>query len=143
MTTKSSTDLIVVPIAMVLMLVGVFAMQNLKISLNGRVCNHSSTEIWLTVTEAGRQRASPLAPGECTDTSTQDAEAIWGSNCRVDPCRYQAWKVGAGRYEIRDYENSSAGTVLRIHGWGAGSSWHITREWPRPEHSSLHYSLVK
>ena len=143
MTTKSSRDMVMVPIAMILMIVSVFAMQHMKISLNGRVCNHSSTEIWLTVTKTGRQRASSLVPGQCTDDSTEDAEAIWGSDCSVDPCEYQAWKVGAGHYDLRDQTTSRAGLVVRIHGLGIGSSWHITREWPKPSLSSLHYSLVK
>jgi hypothetical protein len=142
MTTKPSTDVIMVPIAMILMILSVFAMQNMKISLRGRVCNHSTREVWLTVTEGGRLKAISLASGQCTDTSTQDAEAVWGSDCSAEPCQYQAWKVGAGRYDLRD-ANSSGGSILRIHGWGAGSSWHITREWPKPELSSIPYSLVK
>ena len=143
MTTKPSNELIVVPIAMILMVLSVFVLQTAKVSLNGRVCNHSSREVWLTVTESGRQRARALMPGQCTDVSTQDAEAIWGSDCSTEPCQYQAWKVGAGHYDIRNDRDSPSGSVLRIHGWGAGGSWHITREWPRPDISSIQYSLVK
>jgi hypothetical protein len=142
MTTKPSMDLIMVPLAMIMMVLGVFALQTVKISLNGRVCNHSSKKIWLTVTESGRQKAFPLASGQCTDDS-QDAKSIWGSDCRTGNCQYQAWKVGAGHYDVKNGGSTVSGAVLRIHGWGAGSSWHITREWPKPELSSIHYLLVR
>lgn len=143
MTTKPSAEFIMLPLGMILMIVSVFALQTLKISLNGRVCNHSSVKVWLTVTQSGRQKAFVLMPGQCTDGSTQDAEAIWGSDCRANVCQYQAWKVGAGHYDVRDDGDSTSNPVLRIHGWGAGGRWHITHEWPKPALAAIPYSLVK
>ena len=131
------------PIAMILMVVSVFALQTMKISLNGRVCNYSSVDIWLTVTESGRQKAFRLAAGQCTDGSAQDAEAIWGSDRSTDGCQYQAWKVRAGHYDVKEDGSSASRPVLRIHGWGAGGRWHITYEWPKPALASIQYSLVK
>jgi hypothetical protein len=113
-----------------------------KILRNGEVCNYSSHPVWLTLTESGRQQAYSLSPGNCTDISTQDAEAIWGKICNADPCSYQAWKVGAGHFGIFDDE-SSAGFLLRIKGWGMGSGWHISRRWPRPELFTIDYSLER
>ena len=112
-------------------------------SLNGGVCNDSSSSIWLTVTESSRQKAYELAPGHCTNTSTQDAEAIWGRDCNSGPCKYQAWKLGAGHFEVDNYAASSLDSILRIKGWGAGSRWHIASTWPRPDLSSIHYSLIR
>jgi hypothetical protein len=144
--TKRFTDLLMLPITLGvlgLMAMGLFAMQTMTISLNGRVCNESSSPIWLTVTELGRQKAYSLPPGDCTDVLTQDAEAIWGKNCETNPCKYQAWKVSAGRFDVDNDGASVFGSVLRIKGWGAGSHWHITQEWPKPGLSAIDYSLVR
>jgi hypothetical protein len=140
MITKRSSDLL---IALGIMVLGLLAMQALAISRNGRVCNYGSTGIWLTVTESGRQKAYSLAPGHCTDILTQDVEAIWGRDCNTDPCNYQAWKVGAGRFEVDNDGASPLGSVLRIKGWGVGSRWRISRAWLKPDLSTINYSLVR
>lgn len=115
----------------------------IDLSLNGSVCNRSSTDVWLTITERGRQKPYLLAPGECTDMIKQDAEAIWGKSCANGSCSYQAWKLGAGHFEVYDKTTSASGFVLRIQGWGAGSRWHITREWAKPDLSAISYSLTR
>ena len=112
-----------------------------EVSINGIVCNQSSTGIWLEVSEGEEHSSDLLAPGQCTNFFAQDAEAIWGSDCSADPCQYQAWKVSAGRFTVYDDVDSASGVVLRIKGWGAGSRWHITDDWPKPVLSSLTYSL--
>ena len=113
-----------------------------EVSINGVVCNHSSTGVWLSVSEGERQKSYALAPDHCTNFFKQDAEAIWGNDCSFDPCHYQAWKVSLGRFDVED-EATSTGSVLRIRGWGAGSRWHITWDWPKPDLSVINYSLVK
>lgn len=114
-----------------------------KIAINGIVCNHTSTDLWLAVTRRRNPRIYMLAPSRCTNFFTEDAEAIWGKKCAVDSCNYQAWKLGVGRFDVYDAAASPSGAILRIKGWGAGSSWHITEEWPKPDLSSISYSLVK
>lgn len=114
-----------------------------KISINGIVCNHASTDLWLAVTRRRDPRIYVLAPSRCTNFFTEDAEAIWGKECAADSCKYQAWKLGAGRFDVYEVADSPAGEILRIRGWGIGSSWHITEEWPKPDLSSIGYSLVK
>jgi len=114
-----------------------------EISINGVVCNHTSTNLWLALTRRSRPRTHVLAPGHCTNFFTEDAEAIWGKECVADSCKYQAWKLGAGRFDVYEAAGSPSGMVLRIKGLGAGSSWHITEEWPKPDLSSISYSLVK
>ena len=127
------------PVVLGLIALYFLARQEMTISRNGGVCNYSSVSIWLTVTESGRQRAYSLPSGSCTNLHAQDAEAIWGRTCDTDPCTYQAWKVGAGRFDVYN----DAGSILRIKGWGVGSRWHITRDWPKPDLSSISYSLIR
>jgi len=140
---KRFTTLFIVTILLCLMTLGLLALEGMEVSLNGGVCNYSSSNIWLTVTESSRQKAYPLQAGACTNVSTQDVEAIWGRDCNTDPCKYQAWKLGAGRFELYNAGDSPLGSILRIKGWGAGSRWHITRAWPKPELSTINYSLVR
>jgi hypothetical protein len=111
--------------------------------INGVVCNHSSIEVWLALSKGERTGMYALAPGQCTNVFKQDVEAIWGKDCSAEPCRYQAWKLGAGHFTVYDGAESPTGPVLRISGWGAGSRWHITEYWPKPDLSSIGYSLVK
>ena len=141
---RHSTKLFTAILLLSIFVLSFLTILGIKISLNGRVCNHSSAEVWLTVTEEGSKKAYLLSPGRCTDVRTQDAEAIWGRDCSTKPCTYQAWKVGAGHFQLEKDSDprSGSGTVLRIKGWGAGSRWHITREWPRPDLSAIGYSLV-
>lgn len=113
------------------------------LSINGVVCNYSSTNVWLALSKGERTGAYALAPNQCTDMFTQDVEAIWGKDCTADSCSYQAWKLRAGRFNVYDEAKSTAGSVLRIRGWGAGSHWQITEDWPKPDLSSIGYSLVK
>jgi hypothetical protein len=143
MIAKRSVMLLIVLIPLGIMGLCFLAAQTMPISLNGRVCNDSSGGLWLTVTESGRKRAYPLPPGHCTDVLTQDAEAIWGKDCKTVPCQYQAWKVGAGRFNVKPDGDVSSTSILRIEGWGAGSHWHITREWPKPDLSAIDYSLIR
>ena len=126
-----------------LLALAVLILQALGILLHGNVCNYSSTDIWLTLSESGMQTPSQLAPGECTNFFTQDAEAIWGRDCHAGPCQHQAWKVSAGRFRVYDEENSSPETVLRIDGWGARSRWEVSEEWIKPSLSSVNYSLTR
>jgi hypothetical protein len=142
---KLSTKLVLVTILVAATGLGFFILEEseTEVAINGVVCNHSSTDVWLAMSEGENQRAYSLAPGRCTNFFKQDAEAIWGRDCSSDPCHYQAWKLGAGRFAVYDDVDSASGFVLRIQGWGAGSSWHITEEWPKPEISSIDYSLVK
>lgn len=121
---------------------GFLVFDEIDLSVNGRVCNHSSIPVWLTLTESGRQKAYSLPAGQCTNLFKQDAEAIWGKDCHTAPCEYQAWKVSAGRFDVETVDATS-GSVLRIKGWGALSRWHITREWPKPDLTSMNYSLVR
>lgn len=114
-----------------------------KISIHGIVCNHSSADLWLAVTRRRRPRIYVLAPDRCTNFFTEDAEAIWGKECTNSSCEYQAWKLGVGRFDVYNAADSPSGVVLRIIGWGAGSSWHVTEEWPKPDLSAIRYSLVK
>ena len=140
-----STKLFVLTVCMGFMVLGFLMVEEgeANVSINGVVCNHSSSGVWLSVSEGERQKAYSLAPGRCTDFFTQDAEAICGRDCHTGFCQYQAWKVGAGRYDVYNNAGSSLSSILQIEGWGAGSSWHITREWPRPDLSSVSYSLVR
>lgn len=128
--------------ALTLVALGFCGLQAVILSLNGRVCNHSSIPVWLTLTESGRHKAYSLSPGQCTNLFKQDAEAIWGKDCHTTPCKYQAWKVSAGRFDV-ETGHSTSGSVLLIKGWGARSRWHITREWPKPDLASIDYSLVR
>jgi hypothetical protein len=141
--TKHSADWLMFLVVLALIAFGLVTMQTMTVSLNGRVCNDSSGPIWLTMTESGRQKAYALSPGDCTDVLTQDAEAIWGKNCNTNPCKYQAWKVSAGRFHVENHGDSAFGSVLRIEGWGVGSHWHITREWAKPDLSTINYSLTR
>jgi hypothetical protein len=140
-----STKLILVTLLVAVTGLGFFILEEseTEVSINGVVCNYSSTNIWLAMSEGERTRASSLAPERCTNFFRQDVEAIWGRDCSTDPCQYQAWKLRVGRFAIYDEVQSTRGTVLRIEGWGAGSSWHITEVWPKPELSSIDYSLVR
>ena len=140
---KRFARLLIVLIPMGMMALCFLAMQTMTASLNGEVCNDSSSNIWLTVTESSRQKAYALPPGHCTNIFTQDAEAIWGRDCNADPCKYQAWKLGAGHFEVDNYGVSSLSSILLIKGWGAGSRWHIAPTWPRPDLSSMDYSLIR
>lgn len=140
---KRFIRLLMVVILLALIPLGFLTMQALTASLNGGVCNDSSHRIWLTLTESGRQKTYSLPPGQCTNVFTQDAEAIWGRDCSMDPCKYQAWKLGAGHFEVDDYAVSSSGSVLLIRGWRAGSYWHMTPTWPRPDLASITYSLTR
>jgi hypothetical protein len=142
---KLSTKLIIVTILVAVTGLGFFILEEseTQVSINGVLCNRSSANVWLAVSEGERHSVYSLPPGQCTDFFKQDAEAIWGRDCSTDPCSYQAWKLGAGRFEVGDDPNSPLGSVLRIQGWGAGSRWHITEDWPKPELASIHYSLVK
>ena len=140
---KRSTGLLMTMIGLGLMALSLLSINAIAVSLNGGVCNYSSGSIWLTVTESSRQKAYSLSPGHCTNVFTQDAEAIWGRNCHTDPCKYEAWKVGAGRFDVKDEGDSRLGSVLRIKGWGAGSRWHIARTWPKPDLASITYLLIR
>ena len=140
---KRFIRLLVVIIPMGLIAFSFLTMQAMTASLNGGVCNHSSHTVWLTLTESRRQKAYSLSPGDCTNVFTQDAEAIWGRVCNTDACRYQAWKVGAGHFEVDDHGGSSVGSILVIRGWGAGSRWRMAPTWPRPDLTSITYSLTR
>ena len=142
---KLSTKLILVTVLVAFTGLGFFMLEEseAQVSINGVLCNHSSTDVWLALTEGERTGAYSLAPGQCTNFFRQDAEAIWGRTCSTDPCSYQAWKLGAGHYSVYNDAPSASGLVLRIEGWGAGSRWHVTEDWPKPELSSIGYSLVK
>jgi hypothetical protein len=140
---KRSTKLfLILAVALVLAYV-ILEESEIEIAINGVVCNYSSTGIWLAVSKGERTRTSSLAPGLCTNFFSEDVEAVWGRECGTDACGYQAWKLGAGRFVIYDDTTSPSGSVLRIKGWGAGSNWHITSDWPKPQLSSIGYSLVK
>jgi len=142
---KLSTKLILVSLLVAVTGLGFFMLEEseTEISINGVVCNRSSTGLWLALTEGERTGTFLLAPDQCTDFFKQDAEAIWASDCSTDPCQYQAWKLGAGRFTVYNDAESASGSVLRIRGLGAGSRWHVTEDWPKPELSSLTYSLVR
>jgi hypothetical protein len=140
---RRSTKLILVLAAVLVLGFILLEESEIEVSINGVVCNHSSTGLWLAVSEGERTSTSSLAPGLCTNFFREDVEAIWGRDCDSDPCGYQAWKLGAGRFAVYNDGESPAGSVLRLRGWGAGSRWHITEDWPKPELSSIPYSLVK
>lgn len=142
---KLSKKLILITVLVAIAGIGFIILEEseTEVSINGVVCNRSSTEIWLATSEGERTGTSSLDPGQCTNFFTQDVEAIWGRDCSTDPCSYQAWKLRLGRFTVYDEAESESGSVLRIRGWGAGSSWHITEDWPKPTLSSLDYSLVK
>jgi hypothetical protein len=142
---KLSTKLIFITLLVAVTGLGFFILEEseTQVSINGVVCNHSSTKLWLALTEGERTGTFLLAPDQCTDFFKQDAEAIWASDCSTDPCQYQAWKLGAGRFTVYNDAESASASVLRIRGWGAGSRWHVTEDWPKPELSSLTYSLVR
>ena len=140
---KRFTKLFIVILPLGLIVLSVLAMQGMTASLNGEVCNYSSNRLWLTVTESNRQKAYSLLPGHCTNVFTQDVEAIWGRDCNIDPCKYQAWKLSAGHFKVYNDVDSHSGEVLRIDGWGVESRWHIAPTWPRPDLSSVNYSLIR
>jgi hypothetical protein len=145
MRNRLSTELVLVTILVAVTSLGFFILEEgeVHLSINGVVCNHSSTDVWLALSKGENTGTYALAPAQCTDILRQDVEAIWGKECSMDSCRYQAWKLRAGRFIVSDDAESPAGSVLRISGWGAGSSWHITEDWPKPDLSSISYSLVK
>jgi hypothetical protein len=140
---KHSMKLLLAAIPLGFLALCFLAAEALIIFHNGGVCNYSSIDIWLTVTESSGRKAYPLRPGSCSDADTQDVEAIWGRDCNTDPCGYQAWKLGAGRFEVYDDGESPAGFVLQVRGWGVGSRWRIAPAWPKPELSTLGYSLMR
>jgi hypothetical protein len=142
---KLSRKLILVTILVAVTSLGFFILEEseVNVSINGVVCNHSSTNIWLALSKGESTGTYSLAPDQCTNIFRQDVEAIWGKDCSTDSCRYQAWKLGAGRFIVSNDTESVTGSVLRISGWGAGSRWHITEDWPKPDISSIEYSLVK
>lgn len=142
---KLSKKLILITVLVAIAGIGFIILEEseTEVSINGVVCNRSSTEIWLATSEGERTGTSSLDPGRCTNFFTQDVEAIWGRDCSTDPCSYQAWKLRLGRFTVYDEAGSDSGSVLRIRGWGAGSSWHITEDWPKPALSSIDYFLVK
>ena len=142
---KLSTKLILITALVAVTGLGFFILEEseTEVSINGVVCNQSSSDIWLAMSEGERTGVSALAPGACTDFFSQDVEAIWGRDCSTDPCSYQAWKLRVGRFSVYDDTASAAGPILRIRGWGAGSRWQITEDWPKPELASIRYSLVK
>ncbi len=142
---RLSTKLILVTVLVAVTGLGFFILEEseTEVSINGVVCNHSSTSVWLAMSEGERTGTYSLPPGQCTNFFRQDVEAIWGKDCSTDPCSYQAWKLRVGRFTVYDDTESSAGSVLRIEGWGAGSRWQITEDWPKPELSSMNYLLVK
>jgi hypothetical protein len=141
--TKDSADLRTGLIVLGVVALAVLTLQGLQIIVHGGICNYSTTDIWLTVSGSGRPRVSSLHPGQCTDIVSQDADAIWGRDCSTGPCRYQAWKVGAGRFDVYDDQAFALTPILRIDGWGAGSRWRISEDWPKPDLASINYSLVK
>jgi hypothetical protein len=143
MITKRSMKLIVAIIPLSLIILSFLVMKSITVMLNGQVCNHGSNPIWLTVTESGRKKAYSLSPEQCTDVFTQDAEAVWGKDCSTEPCKVQAWKVAAGHFDIEDHGASHSDPVLQIKGWGVGSRWHISSNWPEPDLSTIHYRLVR
>ncbi|HJR80275.1 MAG TPA: hypothetical protein VJ821_09395 [Anaerolineales bacterium] len=142
---KLSRKLILVTILVAVTSLGFFILEEseVEVSINGVVCNHSSTGVWLALSKGESTGTYALAPDQCTNIFRQDVEAIWGKDCSADSCQYQAWKLGAGRFTVYNNAESPAGSVLRISGWGAGSRWHITEDWPKPDLSSIEYSLVK
>lgn len=141
--TKHSTDLRSGLIALGVVSLSVLALLGLGTLLHGGVCNYSTMDIWLTVSHSDRQSVVPLGPGQCTNVLVLDADAIWGSDCSSGSCHYQAWKVGAGRFDVYNDGSSTMTPVVRIDGWGAGSQWHISEDWPKPDLDSVNYSLVK
>jgi hypothetical protein len=141
--TQYSTELRRGLITLGLVALSVLALLGLGILLHGGVCNYSTTDIWLTVSRSERQSVVPLGAGQCTNVLLLDADAIWGSDCSRGPCHYQAWKVGAGRFDVYDDGSSEVSPVLRIDGWGAGSQWRISEDWPKPNLAEVDYSLVK
>jgi hypothetical protein len=145
MMTKHSTRLIIATILVAFLSLGFIILEEgeTEVSINGVVCNHSSADLWLAVTEVENPENYMLESGDCTNFFKQDAEAIWGKECIRASCTYQAWKLGAGRFDVYEDANSSSSVVLRIEGWGAGSRWHITRDWPKPKLSAIDYSLVR
>lgn len=145
MTKRLSAKLILITVLVAVTGLGFFILEEseTEVSINGVVCNQSSTDVWLAMTEGERTGAYALAPGQCTNFFRQDAEAIWGRDCSTDPCSFQAWKLGAGRFTVDNDAESPAGSVLRISGWGAGSRWRITEDWPKPDLSSIDYSLIR
>lgn len=142
---KLSTKLMLVTILVALTALGFFILEESQadVSINGVVCNHSPTGVWLAMSEGERTSTYSLAPGRCTNFFRQDAEAIWGKDCSTDPCHYQAWKLRAGRFALYDEGDSASGVVLRIKGWGAGSHWQITEDWPKPELTAVNYLLIR
>jgi hypothetical protein len=143
MSMKHFTKLLLMVLPVGLITLAFFTMEAMTASLNGGVCNDSSSNIWLTLTESSKQKVYSLPPGHCTNVFTQDVEAIWGRDCSADPCKYQAWKLGAGHFKVDNYGASSPGSILLIRGWGAGSRWRIAPTWPRPDLASVTYSLAR
>lgn len=141
--THYSTDLRRGLIMLGLVSLSIVTLLGLAILFHGGVCNHSTTEIWLTVSRSQWQSVAPLGPGQCTNVLVLDADAIWGSDCSSGSCHYQAWKVGAGRFDVYNDGSTKVSPVLRIDGWGAGSQWRISEEWPKPDLAEVDYSLVK
>jgi hypothetical protein len=140
-----SIKLMILTILVALTGLGFFILEEteINVSINGVVCNYSSTHVWLALSKGERTGAYSLAPDQCTDMFTQDVEAIWGKDCTADSCSYEAWKLGAGRFTVYNDATSPGGFALHVRGWGAGSRWHISEDWPKPDLSSIGYSLVK
>jgi|SRR5687768_8970712 len=142
---KLSRKLIIVTILVAITSLGFFILEEseTEVSINGVVCNYSSTDVWLAMSEGERTGTYSLPPSRCTNFFRQDVEAIWGKDCSTNSCTYQAWKLRIGRFTVYDDAESPRGSILRIEGWGAGSRWQITEDWPKPELSSVNYLLVK
>jgi len=117
---KLSTKLILITVLLVVTGLGFIILKEseTEVSINGVVCNHSSTGVWLAMSEGERTGTYSLAPGQCTNFFNQDAEAIWGKDCSTGSCSYQAWKLRVGRFSVYDDAVSASGSVLRIEGWG-------------------------
>jgi hypothetical protein len=147
MRAKHFTILLIATIGLSFLSLGLIILEkkDIKVSINGMVCNHSSTDLSLAVTKGKGHKVKiyMLAPGRCTNFFKEDVEGIWGKECTADPCKYQAWKLGVGLFDVYEAADSHSGVVLRIRGLGVGSSWHITRDWIKPDLSTINYSLVR
>ena len=124
-----------------------------KVHGRGRVCNHSSVNVWIIekvgidlLGNGGHWQSRTLAPGACSDTVKEDVDAIWGKQCdRNNRCNLQAWKVGDGSFTVDNGFLSPLppGRALFVHGFSTDSGWSIDAQWRgyAPNLNAIQYEL--
>jgi hypothetical protein len=117
--------------------------------INGKVCNHSHTPV-LVLLAPGRisSESSWLPSNTCTNPATQDADAIWGTQCdaTTNTCEIQMWKVGPHSINVMDGSTPAGAPrpTLMLEGWCVvRCGWTTLDPRKQPSADDLQYALRK